>query len=278
VTTIAVGDGYFDVLGLRLVRGRLFNDSDGTAGHEVAIVNERLAQLYLPNQDPIGRSIRLTDDPSREEWLTIVGVSPSVRQQYARDALDPVVYLPYNARPPAITALIIRADTNAAAIMSAMRTGVHAVDPDVPMYDVMMLDEAIRIRRWWIGEFSPALIYTIGAIVLLMTVVGLFTVTLHSVHQRRQEIGVRRALGAMSYGIVWLVLRRAVAQLGLGLFVGLLLGLAWDRVFPQTNPTGVDPAIMIPSAVIVVTVSLAACIWPARRAAQLDPTIAMRTE
>jgi hypothetical protein len=279
VTTIAIAPDYFDTLGLRLLRGRSFSDSDGTAGHHVAIVNERLAQLYFTNQNPIGRSIRLVDDPTREEWLMIVGVSPSVRQQYAREALDPVVYLPYNARPPTTTAVIVRADRDLATITSGLRAVVYAVDADVPMYDVMMLDEAVRIRRWWVGEFSPALIYTIGASVLLMAVVGLLTVTVHSVHLRRQEIAVRQALGAMSRQIVWLVLRRTVLQLAFGLIASLLFGLAWSRFLPQNAPSSaVDVPTIVPAAAIVVIVSIAACAWPARRASKRDPMTALRIE
>jgi hypothetical protein len=284
IAEVAVGARYFDVMGVPLRAGRFFTGDDGTAGHQAALVNQRFAQLYFPTRSPLGESIRLTNDRTRaqSEWMTIVGVAPPIRQNSNGSALDgsvvdPVVYVPYDTLAPATAVLVVHAPNNAAAVTAALRTELHAIDPDVPMYDVMTMAQAIRRYRWWTSIFSPMLIYVIGAVVLMMAVVGLFTVTVNAVHQRRQEIGLRRALGATSSHIAWLVLRRAIVQLTAGLFFGVLVSVAWNRGLPGGSP-GVAATVVAPAALIVTLVSLAACVWPALRATRLDPMKVLRVE
>ena len=281
IAEVAIDPRYFEVIGAPLRAGRSLMAEDGTVGHQAAIVNERVAQLYFPNKNPIGESIRLTNDRSsaQSDWMTIVGIAPPIRQNSSGAAvdgsvIDPVVYVPYNAFAPASAVLIVHASNNAVAVTTALRAELHAVDPNVPIYDVMTMAQAIRRYRW-AGTFSVVLIFIIGAVVLTMAVVGLFTVTLHAVNQRRQEIGLRRALGASSGHLVWLVLRRAIVQLVLGLFGGVLLSALWTHIVPSSSP-GVDPAIVVLAVLVVSLVSLAACVWPARRAARLDPMQSLR--
>jgi hypothetical protein len=279
--TLLIGERYFETIGAPLLRGRAFSPTDGTPGQGAAIVNERFATLYLPNEDPIGTLIRLATANGQDStgpWIRIVGVSPSIRQSAAGGVdPDPVVYLPWRSSPSPTVAIIVRTDANPAALTPAIREAVRRLDASLPVDRAMTMAEAMRVVQWN-GRISRVLLHGIGTIALLLAVVGLYAVTAHSVRLRRKELGIRLALGARRRQIAAQVLRRAMWQLAIGLAVGLGATIAFDRLFTTTAMRLTDPVVLLPTMFAIVLVGLAACLWPASRAVRLDAAIVLRDE
>jgi putative ABC transport system permease protein len=280
VWSLVVADRYFDTLRLPMLRGRAFSPLDGTAGHESVIVNERFVSLHFGSEDPVGRRIRLTaeGEPNPEApWATIVGVSPSVRQRPPAEP-DPVVYLPLRQAPAATVALIVRAP-DLEPIAPLVREHVRALDADLPVYRVLTMDQVVS-QATWNSRVSRALVLSITVIALCLSTVGLYAVTAYSVAQRTYELGLRIALGAQWWQVMWLVLRRGLAQIGEGLLAGILGAAVWGRLFGLPGPPGAaqltDPVVLAAIAFVLSLVAAAACLWPARRATRLDPVTALR--
>jgi putative ABC transport system permease protein len=292
VTMVTVDPRYFDTIGLRLIRGRPFTVADGAPGQESAIINTRFAQMHFADDDPIGRRIVLTLDqafgpPSSEDIprslaATIVGIVPNVRQRNMTEAdTDPVAYLPYRADPREFMMLLARSDGNPGTVTSVLREELRAIDPDLPLFNIRTMDENLARQRWPFRVFGT--MFAIFAfIALMLSAVGLYAVTAYSVTQRTREIGVRTALGAESSQVMWLFVRRAFFHLAVGLTLGMAGALGVGKIFESTQllvqTTGRDPIIIASIAAILAVVALAACVWPARAATQIDPLIALRRE
>ena len=285
VTMVSVGAGYFDGLGVRLLRGRVFEPSDGTPGHESVIVNQRFAAMHFGNEDPLGRRITLIDSfqsvqTSPPTTAMIVGIAPTIRQRnFAENDPDPVVYLPYRADPQRGVILLVRGAGTPANITALVREEMRAVEPDLPLFGIQTLDESLAQRRWPFRVFGT--MFAIFAVIaLLLSAVGLYAVTAYSVTQRTAEIGVRMALGAQANDVLWLVLRRALIQLAIGVPIGVAgtfgVGKLLESLLIQTSTR--DPMTIGSITLLMIAVSLAACVWPARRAMHLDPVDALRYE
>jgi putative ABC transport system permease protein len=283
VTRVVVGPRYFDTVGIPLLRGRAFADSDGTTGHEVAIVNQRFASMHFPGEDPIGRRIKLLPDPStgpEPAFATIVGLSTTVRQSSAEQPdPDPVVYYPYRAQASPFMQLIVRTTGEPAQMTSAIREEVRALDPDLPLFGIRTMNEQLAQRRWPFRIFGT-MFAMFATIALVLSAVGLYAITAYSVTQRTQEIGVRMALGAQNAQLWWLVIRASLVQLTIGLVIGMAGALGVGRLLKsllvQQSPS--DPVTLVAIALLFVAVSLAATFWPASRATRLDPVHALRYE
>ena len=282
VTRVVVGPRYFDTLDLTLPRGRAFADDDGTTGHDVAIVNQRFASMYFPNDDPVGRRIKLAPDTivgPEPAWTTIVGVSRTVRQRAAQEPNpDAVAYVPYRSLPQPFMMMIVRAQGEPSALAASMREEVRALDADLPLFGIRTLDESLAQQRWPFRIFGT-MFAMFAAIALVLSAVGLYAITAYSVAQRTQEIGVRMALGAQATQVWWLVIRRSLVQLAVGLVIGVAGAFGVGALLRSiVQGSANDPLTLAAIAVLLVGVSLAACFWPARRATRLDPVSALRYE
>jgi predicted permease len=280
VSFVTIGPRYFETLGVRLLRGRPFTTADGTAGQETVIVTHRFVTIFLPDQDPIGRRICVTNPNTRSVpplCARIIGVSPTIRQQFQSD-LDPVVYFPYRANPGPAN-LMIRSESDLRAMESLIRDEIHALDPDIAAYRFRPLDV-------WAGQ-SRAMYRVFGSMfaifawmALALSAIGLYAVTSHAVTQRIQEIGVRIALGAQTGQVVWLFVRRGLPPLAIGLVIGMGGALGAGRLVRSllVDTGAADPLMLVSIAMLFILVATAACFIPARRATRLDPVTALRHE
>ena len=286
VTRVMIGPRYFETIGVRPVRGRDFDTVDGTTGHDTAIVNQRFASMHFGNEDPIGRRIKLNPDgpvpPGTPvpTFMTIVGITPSIRQGNVQEAQpDAVVYVPLRNQPPNFAMLMVRSQRDAASLTSLVREEVRTVDPDLPLFGILTMDQQLAQQRWPFRVFGT-MFAIFAMIALALSAVGLYAVTAYSVSQRTQEIGVRMALGAQAAQVLWLIVRRSLIQLAIGLAIGIGgafgVGKLLESLLVQTGTR--DPVTLVTIVALLIVVSLAACFWPARRATRLDPVSALRYE
>ncbi|MBZ5557807.1 MAG: ABC transporter permease [Acidobacteriia bacterium] len=284
VSYVYVGGRYFDTLGLRLLQGRALVNTDGLAGQEGAVVNQRFAAMFFPHEDALGRRIRIASPggaaPSPTP-LTIVGIAPTLPQFGPRElAAVPAVYVPVGAEPaPGRFVSIVVRGPGLAAATALLREDVGALDPDLPLYSIQTTDDIVAAMRFP-NRLMGSLLGLLALIALVLASVGLFALTAHSVTQRTQEIGVRMALGAQTSQVVWLLMWRTIVQLAVGLAIGLTGALAVGQLL-QTFLVGTgarDPLTLTAVAALLIVVSLAASFFPARRAARVDPVVALRYE
>ena len=289
VGSVVISPGFFDVAGVSVLRGRSLTDADGGAGAEVVVINQQFAVEHFKNEDPIGKRIRFMQPaqsagqpaPPTAVWRTIVGIVPTIRHTQLQDADSlSVAYLPLRQEAPGFSSVIIRGSVAAEALMTAVRKEVHAIDPDQPVFNLRTMEQSMQQQMWPYRVFGT--LFTIFAgIGLLLSAVGLYAVMAYAVTQRTQEIGVRMALGAQGKQVTWMVLRRGLLQLGLGLTLGLAGGYFAGRALPSrilVQTTATDPWTFVAITALLAIVAITACLVPARRAMRVDPLVALRAE
>ena len=288
VSTVVISPAFFETVGVQLRRGRTFTENDGNAGAENVIINERFAAEVFKNEDPIGRRLRFVQAPPAAGqpappapvWRTIVGVSPTIRHANSQDA-EPtnVVYIPARQEAPGFTNVLVRTALPPGSLMTAVRDQMRSVDPDQPVQNVQTMAQMLD-RQMWPYRVFGSLFAIFATIALVMSAVGLYAVMAYSVTQRKTEIGVRMALGANDRDVRWLILRRGLWQMGLGLAIGLAGAFGLSRVLRtllvQITPT--DPLTFVVITVLLTGVAMAACLIPARRASRVDPLVALRAD
>ena len=287
VGLVSVSPRFFDTIGVQMRRGRAFVANDGAPGAEATIINDAMAAQLFTGEDPIGKRIRTVQSqpgtagsppPPVPVWRTIVGVIPTVRHSSPQDAVAPaVMYIPYRESAPGGISLLVRSRLEPGAVMRAVQTEVQAVDPDQPVFTVQTLDQMLAQAMWPYRVFG-SLFAIFAFIALVMSAVGLYAVMAYSVTQRTAEIGVRMALGAGGGQVSWLILKRGLVQMGLGLALGLTAAFFLSKVMRsllvQVSPS--DPLTFAAITTILALVAMAACLIPARRATRVDPLVALR--
>jgi len=286
VGTVAISPRFFDVLGTPVLRGRDFQAFDGAPGSETVIINERLAAQFFPGEDPIGRRLRFVPRERAagqpgDVWRTIVGIVPTIKHGSPQDGYEnAVVYIPYRQEAPVAASILVRSSLPPESLMDAVRREVRGIDPDQPVWSVRTLAQVLAETRWWWRTWG-AIFAVFAAIALVLSAVGLYAVIAYSVARRTQELGVRMALGAGRGAICWMLLRRAVAQLAIGLILGVagasvLSDALWGGGMIVVTPW--DPVTYGTIVVLLSTVSIAASLIPVRRATRIDPVVALRAE
>jgi hypothetical protein len=281
VSMVMASERYFSVLRIPIVRGRAFMSTDGRPGGEAAIVNDRFVRMFLQGEEPVGARIRL--GPPDTPWLQIVGVATTVRQQLVGPEPDPVVFVPFRPSPPPVASILVRTTQDPLATVSSLRTAVARLDPNLPLYRVMSFEQAVK-NAVWNGRLSDTIVKSIATVALLLALIGIYAVTGYTVRRWTRELGLRIALGAEAGQIGWLVLRRVLRQLALGLAFGIVGTFLFDRAFTDPAIAAVsrvqlsDPLFMAFIGVAIAVVAVIACMVPIRRAATIDPIEALRSE
>jgi len=280
LSAVVISPDYFRAVDVRALRGRFFIDSDGVAGPPVIIVNQRFTEKFWPNQDPIGKRLRLFQGATPEAWVTVVGIVPDILQNNQSTERDPLIYIPYRQRPQRDMAIIARTQVPPASLGTAFRKAVQGVDEDLPIYRLLTMEDRLA-QNYWPWRVFGSLFAIFAGIALMLASVGLYAVIAHAVSQRTQEIGVRMALGASSGTIHGLVFGQGMAQLGIGLVVGLGAAFGLTRILKTLLAGSVSPTDPVTFSIAALVLSIAAvlgCWVPARRATSVDPVVALRHE
>ncbi len=272
-----VSPEYFHVLGMTLLRGRLFVDRDLEATPSVAVINEAAARTYWPNQDPVGKRVRLSAD--KPDWTTIVGVIADARTESLAAAGIPQIYLDIYQRPAKFLAFYLRGQVDPAAISAQVRTQIQAVDPELPVFRAETLDDvlssSLSVRR-----FSMEMVALFAATALLLAGLGIYGTISYVVNEQRREIAIRLALGAQRGDVLKMVLRRglalAAAGAGLGVVGALIVSHLMAGLLYGVSPTDLPTFVGI--TLLLTAVALAASYIPALRAMRLDPITILHSE
>lgn len=273
----ADGD-FFGILDVEITRGRAFTKDDRRDTHRVAIVNQQFAKTYWPNQDPVGKRIKLADGDGA--LAEVVGVAKTGHYLTVNEAPASYVYLPYEQNPRQRMTLIVQSTTDPGSLSAQLRDVVRSLDPDLPIFNfrtVAMLYKSRATDTWL--QFSE-MVGTMGFIGLVLATTGLYGLVAYTVSKRVKELGIRVALGASRANVVWLVERRGLILAGIGILIGGGLSvLAAPMLSAAFFGIGTSsPVIYILVPLLLLLVSAAASFLPARRAAGLDPLTALRNE
>lgn len=274
-----VTPNYFPTMGIPVVRGRDFNEADNATAPGVLIVSESWAQRYLPDEEALGKRVKLGRADSNRPWLTIVGVVGDVKHTSIDSEIRPHVYWPQAQRPTGLMTVAIKSSTDPATIISAVRNEVRAMDQDQPISDVKMMEQYVSdslSRR----RLNMTLLGIFAALALLLASIGIYGVMSYTVTQRTREIGIRIALGANRADVLRLVVGQGMIPAVIGIVLGLGASIALTRAISSLlyGVSATDPLIFTGVAVLLTLVALLASYIPARRAARVDPMVALRYE
>lgn len=277
---IMVGPNYFSAMSIPVLQGRGFTDADTEGTLPVALVNEELVRETWPGQNPIGKRLKMYGE--EYPWLTVIGVAGNVRTQGLNERFYPEIYMPYtqysswHERP---FNLVIRTAVKPLSIVPAVRLSVAELDKNLPISDIRTMDQVAN-ETLSLKNFLTMLLASFAGLALLLAAVGIYGVMAFSVAQRQQEIGVRMALGAEQSQITGSVIRQGLGLALAGTLFGVAAALGLTR-FLSTQLYGVKPNdgfTFVIAPVVLLVVAFLATYIPARRAAQVDPMIALRYE
>ncbi len=280
--TRLIGSDYFQTMGIPLVRGRFFADTDRLESKPVVIINERFAQKYFPGQDPVGKQMKpdwaVGNQPA--QMRQIVGVAGNAKHLSLKEDFAPEMYLPVAQVPYSVATILLRTETsNPATMANTLRAELAHVDPNLPLTAVRVFDE-YRAGSLAGARFNALLLSIFAGVALALTAVGIYGVIAYSVSQRTGEIGIRMALGALPSSIFRLVVGQAMRLVAISIGLGLLGALACTRLMGSLLfAVGAwDPATFVSIAALIAAVAFLACWLPARRAALVNPIEALRAE
>jgi len=272
--------GYFKTLGIPLIRGRLFDDTDAAGSPQVAIISRDVAEKAFPGEDPIGRRINTGNMDGDEAWMTIVGVVADLREEGPESTPGGAIYTHYLQRGGgggiAAFTWVLHTTSEPTALIPAVREAVRSLDPEVAP-KLQTLEESFRSvtasRR-----FNLTLLAVFAGVALALAAMGIYGVLAYSVEQRTREIGIRMALGAQPGQVLGMVVRQGGLLVGVGVSIGLLGAYGASRSLTamlfDTSPA--DPVTYTAVSAFLCVVALVACAGPARRAAKVDPMVALR--
>ena len=279
-------EGYFPTIGLRVLRGRVLSEFDVNDGRRVAVISQTLVNRFFGNEDPIGRKIKIVMLESMPEGkvenpvFEVIGVVSNTRNQGIQDPSFPEMYIPYTMTGTFDRAVLVRTAGNPAGLVDTLRREIWAVDRNVALTFTGSLEDFLRDFVYAQPRFGFVLLAIFGGVGLVLITIGVYSVISYTVSGQTQEIGVRMALGAAHSDVLGMVLWMGLRLIAAGVVAGLLLTFAAMRIV-SNQLFGISTYDPITIAVVIAAVAvagLAACYWPARRATQLDPMVALRYE
>jgi putative ABC transport system permease protein len=276
----SVSPAYFETMGIPIRRGRALRDTDDESQPGAIVVSEAMARRYWPGQDPIGKRLKLPlpDTPFHDTWLTVVGVAGDARyRELQASRLD--LYMSYRQSDHRLRHLVVRTRIEPQALAEPLRALVRQLDPDVPVTDVITMSEAVG-KALGGPRFAARVFGAFALVALALSALGLYGLLAYSVSRRTREIGIRVALGADRHDVRRLVVREGLVLTAAGIAIGLVTAAAASRLLDSLlfGVRSADAATFAAGAVVLALVAAAACLLPARRAARVDPAVALRTE
>jgi putative ABC transport system permease protein len=275
----AITPGYFQAMGIQVLGGRGFTIGDDERAPGVVIVSRSLAEHYWPGQSPLGKRLKLTRYSAAAPWLTIVGIAADVRHRTLAVASRQVVYSPYAQLPSAGMELVVRTAADNPGVVSAVRSTISRIDPDLPVDSIQPMTDLVR-SSLLDHELEFALLGAFAAVAVVLAAAGIYGVMTYTMAHRAQEFGIRLALGASSKDIVRLVTVQALRLTGAGTLIGI--GAAWvgartlrDLLY-DVAPT--DPTVFACAATLLGVSALVACVAPTLRALRADPLTSLRSQ
>ena len=272
--------GYFTTLGIAMIAGRDFNPRDVTKGEQVVIINRAMADAYWKKgESPVGRRLKLGGPRSENPWNTVVGVTENVRHFGLDSEARREIFMPYAQAAWPVMTVVAKTAGEPIAWQSALREVIRRVDPDLPIARVQSMEDVVGSSLNW--RETPMRLFTgFAAIGLLLASIGVYGVLAYYVSQRRREIGVRAALGATRRQLASMVVRQSMLPIAAGVILGVTGSLASGRLLQQflfeVRPG--DPQVIATIVALLIGVGLLASWLPARRAAAIDPLVALREE
>ncbi len=285
---VAVSPGYFETMGISMVRGRAFDDRDVETAPLAVIVDQRLARHFWPDRDPVGQrmfipqdinNLMKTDEHTR--WFNVVGVVRDVRMDDLTGNGTPVgvYYFPFAQNPERAFTFVLKSTSDLATIGREVRTAVAGVDPQLALFDLHTMAQRTELSMST-RKTPMTLALGFGGLALFLSAIGIYGVLTYLVTQRRREIGIRSALGCSTSGIVKLVLSEGLALVGIGLVLGVAGALSLRKALATElyDVQPLDPLVIAGVTLILGIVALGACLLPARRATRVDPVIVLNEQ
>jgi len=286
-----ISPGYFSVLHIPLLQGRIWDESETMHGSKLALINQTLARQYFPNGDAIGSEIRVPElkgEPpfqlavaGSDNWFQVVGIVGDARDDGLRNPIKPSVFVPYTISMPVWTQILVRTRVPPLTILRAVREQIHAVDPDQQASrNVRDLDGWITGQpEWQQGHLVATLFAGFAILALALAATGLYSVISYTVAQRTGEFGIRMALGAGRRDVLLMVFRSGATSVAGGVLAGVLLTITLNRVLARWIQDGsLDAMVLLGVILLLVATSGLSCFIPARRASSVDPVVALRYE
>jgi putative ABC transport system permease protein len=267
---------YLEVMRIPLLKGRGLLESDVESTDQVALVSQQLAERYWPGADALLQRFRLADNGP---WITVVGVVGDVTHDWFLNQRNPTVYRAVRQDPPYNVSVMVRTAGDPMSLAGDLRRAIGAADPNQPIRELLSMQELVDIRASGL-RYAARTLSVIGGIALLLALMGIYSLMSYLASRRTQEIGVRMAFGATRGDVVRLTLRQAATITSVGLLAGLGLAYALSAAMQAVMFGAVVSNVLLPLALatVLAIAALGASYLPARRAARLDPTVALRSE
>ncbi len=279
-------EGYFQTLSRTLLRGRLLSRSDVESARHVTVINQTLARRYFANENPVGQRIKFTTfeewaaDWPRDAYFEIIGVIADAKNNGLQDAPKPEVYLPYTITSTGPRGIMVSTAGNSSLILASLRREITEMDPDVAISDDGTIESFLG--RWYYAgpQFTLIILTAFGGIGLLLVLIGVFSVMAYTVSLQTHEIGIRMALGAQQNDVLRMVLKKGLGLMATGTIAGLAAALALTRLMTSQiwGVSATDPWTFSAVAALILVVGLTACLFPARKATQVDPLVSLHYE
>ena len=273
-----VDEHYFDAMKMAIIRGRGFTAGDKAGARRVAVVNQEFASAYWPKQDPIGKRFRLND--SKGPWVEVVGLTKTSRYYFIAEPPQKFLYLPFAQEQNSRMSLMVETFGDPATIAAPLRAVVRGIDPNQPIYNVRTFSSFYEQRAVAVAMTLMQVVATMGLLGLTLALVGLYGLIAYSVSRRTQEIGIRMAIGADKAEVLKMVLRQGLVLVLSGIAVGGAVSVIVARML-AIGLAGLgtpNPITYVVVPIALLSITLAACYIPARRASLIDPIRALRYE